>query len=337
MKQRILIGFAVLALLALSMPGLALAHSTTQVATSAVYGPFAAASADSGTCASWANDTYNRLFTIEDTSITSPDATHPVTVREDFQNAAFSTLAGASPGACQNGTSNGSTVGASVHGVFSGYELFVVTAGTLNTASTPCSSSACQGSGSSTNSAAVTAFMTALYGASEAFTTPTYNLSYDAGDNGQWRDASTDQGGNLGDITGIFISTGKPGPIGPAGPQGVQGPIGLTGIQGLQGATGLSGLPFAHVACTEVLTGSAQQENLVFCQSGIEDNGGLVYKAAINAATHRIIVGTPISSNTSVDWNNTPITYVAFTSGIHAEYHADNVVHFYNAANQRVF
>jgi hypothetical protein len=109
-------------------------------------------------------------------------------------------------------------------------------------------------------------------------------------------------------------------------------------MQGLQGPAGPAGLPFSHAACNETgLVGSAQQENLVFCQSGIEDDGGLVYTAAIAAANHRIIVGTPISSMASVDWGNTAITYVEFTSGIHAEYHADNVIRFYNAANQQVF
>lgn len=136
-------------------------------------------------------------------------------------------------------------------------------------------------------------------------------------------------------------TNGTDGAPGAKGDTGAQGPIGNTGPigpKGDTGPTGPSGIPFSHAACTETgLTGSAQQENLVFCQSGIEPDGGLVYTAAINAAKVRVILGTPIAAFPSVDWSSASITYVEFTSGLHAEYHADNIVRVYNAANQRVF
>lgn len=138
--------------------------------------------------------------------------------------------------------------------------------------------------------------------------------------------------------------TGPQGPAGTNGTNGTNGAPGATGAPGPKGdtgavgAAGAAGIPFSHAACSETgLSGSAQQENLVFCQSGIEPDGGLLYKAAINAATARVIAGTPIAAMPSVDWGNSAITYVEFTSGLHAEYHADNVVRFYNAANQRVY
>ncbi len=193
-------------LLTLLLVGLAYRQSASAASPSASYGPFAGASPDSGTCANWANDTYNRVFTIEDTSNANPDATHPVTVREDFTNGHFVTIAGASPGACQTVTpapGNGNTVAAGIVGSFSGYELFTVTGGTLSTSATPCARARCQGVGATHNSDAVTAVMTARYGGAETTaTTVIYNLIYDAGYNGQWRNASADQGGNLGDIAG---------------------------------------------------------------------------------------------------------------------------------------
>ena len=142
-------------------------------------------------------------------------------------------------------------------------------------------------------------------------------------------------------VTGPQGPTGPIGPqgdVGPTGPSGLTGPIGPVGPQGLQGATGPSGLPFSHAACTETgLVGPAQQENMVFCQSGIEPDGGPVYQAAINAAKVRVLVGTPIAAFPSVDWSGAAITYVECTSGLHMEYHADNVIRIYNSANQRVF
>lgn len=182
-----------------------------------------------------------------------------------------------------------------------------------------------------------------------AYTVATPTTFYACVDNttNQVDSASTVSGGcatgttevayNVQGVKGDTGPQGIQGNQGNQGAQGTQGPKGDTGLQGLQGPSGPSGLPFSHAVCTENLVGSAEQENLLFCVSGVEADGGTVYEAAISAASHRVIVGTPLSSTTNVDWGNIPITYVEFTSGLHAEYHADNVVRFYNAANQRVF
>jgi hypothetical protein len=117
-------------------------------------------------------------------------------------------------------------------------------------------------------------------------------------------------------VTGPQGDTGPAGPTGDTGatgPQGIQGPIGATGL------TGASGLPFSHAACSESQTGSAKQESLVFCASGIEPDGGSVYLTAIGAAKIHVMVGTPIATMPSVDWSNNPLTYIEFTSEFHME------------------
>lgn len=120
---------------------------------------------------------------------------------------------------------------------------------------------------------------------------------------------------------------------GPQGLQGIPGPTGATG------ATGPAGVGFVHPACAELgLTGSAEQENMLFCQSGVEPDGGMMYESAIQMAAmvHRI-AGTPIAVFASVDWSGVPITYVEFTSGLHAEFHADNIIRWYSSTSGRIF
>jgi len=120
---------------------------------------------------------------------------------------------------------------------------------------------------------------------------------------------------------------------GPQGKQGLQGNPGATGPQGA------SGVPFTGAPCSESYTnGAEQQENLLFCLSGVEKDGNNVYLAAVTLAkNYHLIVGTPISTAQTVDWNLQTITYVEFTSGFHAEYHADNVVRIYNDVDHQVF
>jgi hypothetical protein len=80
--------------------------------------------------------------------------------------------------------------------------------------------------------------------------------------------------------------------------------------------------------CTDTgLSGPAQQENLLYCATnqitGITtDAASSTYKAAIDVAQAKhIIVGTPTSVSQTTDWVNTPITYVEFSSGFHAEHY----------------
>jgi hypothetical protein len=140
---------------------------------------------------------------------------------------------------------------------------------------------------------------------------------------------------------GIFTTTvhwSATGPQGIQGIQGLKGDVGAIGDTGPVGLTGPAGVPFIHAPCTETgLTGSAQQENALFCLSGIEADGGFAYLAAIAAAKNRIIVGTPLFSGPANDWSNVAITYVELSSGFHMEYHADHKVRIYNSSNQQVF
>lgn len=151
------------------------------------YGPFASISPDSGTCGNnWANDTFNRFFTI---NLTEPD-----TVIEDFKDGTFVTVAGSSPGACETGTNNGNTIGAGVTGKFQGSFDIAVTGGTFNP-NAVCTPTSCN---------TTAGFIKTVYGPSATYITgATYFLfNYSAGSNGQWKNASANRGGNQGDITG---------------------------------------------------------------------------------------------------------------------------------------
>src|SRR6266478_5982821 len=80
------------------------------------YGPYNSMSPDSGTCGNdWANDTFDRHFTVR----RNPDGTFLVV--EQFKDGSFTTSAGPSPGACQNGPAAGLVnpgVTGSMHGYF---------------------------------------------------------------------------------------------------------------------------------------------------------------------------------------------------------------------------
>ena len=91
--------------------------------------------------------------------------------------------------------------------------------------------------------------------------------------------------------------------------------------------------------CVETQFGPAEQENTLFCQSplGATDDGNFLYVAAINAANARLIAGTPLDDTPSFDWGGSPIRYVEFSSGLHAEYHGDDIVRFYDTYNLRRF
>src|SRR2546427_7161266 len=104
------------------------------------YGPYASGSPDSGTCGNnWADDTYNRQFTIfqnkDDGSLL---------VVEQFKNGNFSTPSATtpntnqSPGACNTSpqpTGNGGTVAAGIQGNFHGYFVIPIPTGVMQTSS----------------------------------------------------------------------------------------------------------------------------------------------------------------------------------------------------------
>ena len=158
------------------------------------FGPFKSGSTDSGTCGpDWANDTFNRSFTIRP----NPDGTF--TVREDFSNGRFTTIAGSSPGACESSTPHGTLVAAGVKGRFHGYLAGTVMAGNFN--QNGCDSGGCD---------STAGFITHLFGPGAKFSCSTgvgacpFLFTYQAHDQGlkfrHWVNASVDLGGNRGDI-----------------------------------------------------------------------------------------------------------------------------------------
>jgi hypothetical protein len=150
-------------------------------------GPFASTTSDSGTCGNdWANDTFNRFFTI--------NLAKPNTVIEDFKDGTFVTVTGSSPGACETGTNNGNTVGDGVTGKFQGSFDIAVTGGTFNPDAV-CTPTSCN---------TTAGFIQTVYGTSATYVTgATYFLfNYSSDSNGHWKNASANRGGNLGDITG---------------------------------------------------------------------------------------------------------------------------------------
>ena len=159
------------------------------------FGPFASASTDSGTCGvtDWAQDTFNRSFTVTQNS----DGTFAV--REDFTKGRFTTIAGASPGACEgSSTPHGTLVAAGKKGNFHGY-LAGTTTGIFNKHG--CDSGGCD---------STAGFIAHVFGPGAAYTCSTgvgacsFFFTYQANGQGlkfhHWINASTDLGGNRGDI-----------------------------------------------------------------------------------------------------------------------------------------
>jgi hypothetical protein len=150
------------------------------------FGPFAGSSQDSGTCGNnWAQDTFKRQFTVSQAGGTW-------TVREDFKDGKFVTLAGASPGACQTSGTHGSLVAAGIEGSFKGWLSGAVTGGTFDPEATcpdPCGGDQ---------------FIAAHFGASATWNVAPFKFEYHAEKDHlafrHWQNASADQGGNQGDI-----------------------------------------------------------------------------------------------------------------------------------------
>src|SRR6266446_1700405 len=104
--KKILVGTAagVVMLGALTASAFAANNGTDQI------GPVAGASADGGTCSTWANDTYNLNFTVHNNN----DGTFAV--RTDYKDAKFVTTGPASPGACETTNNHGSLVTPGING-----------------------------------------------------------------------------------------------------------------------------------------------------------------------------------------------------------------------------
>ena len=184
--RRLTLVFAILAMLATALP--AAADDGERDEDGHVFGPFVSSSPDSGTCGNnWANDTFKRFFKV------TRNGDGSFTLREDFRDGHFVTIAGASPGACETGTSNGNTIRPGVRGEFHGFLAGRVTGGTFDPAGgcpAPCSG---------------TKFVAIHFGTTAAWDVSTFRFRYEADDEDglhftHWQNASADQGGNRGDI-----------------------------------------------------------------------------------------------------------------------------------------
>ena len=175
------------------------------------YGPYASGSPDSGTCGNnWADDTYNRHFTIfqnkDDGSLL---------VVEQFKNGNFSTPSATtpntnqSPGACNTSpqpTGNGGTVAAGIQGNFHGYFVIPIPTGVMQTSSSQfCDANAMSNADCTTTKFIDSHFTPACYleGTGSCPVT-TFFFHYSVGDQQliahEWRNSSPDRGGNTGDI-----------------------------------------------------------------------------------------------------------------------------------------
>lgn len=179
--KKLLIGVATVAIMlgAMAIPAFA-SKGVTQI-----FGPYASNSTDSGTCGNnWANDTMDRVYKVDTQA--NADGTYNVT--EEFKKGTFVTIAGNSPGGCD--TNPGGTVAAGVTGKFQGSFEIVVSGGTFNPSAT-CPTFCYTAD-----------FVTAFFPGNTGYNVTTFSLHYNAGNNGDWKNASADRGGNRGDITG---------------------------------------------------------------------------------------------------------------------------------------
>ena len=140
-------------------------------------GPFPSTSPDGGSCgAPWANDTFDRHFTIISNGGGS------FTVREEFKNGTFVTIGGSSPGACESTAHHGSSVYAGVTGQLRGFIDFDVTSATYDP--NGCTTTTCNtGAG----------FFAAVFPGGTRSTTA-YNFEYSSSDKSliyrHWQDKS---------------------------------------------------------------------------------------------------------------------------------------------------
>lgn len=148
------------------------------------YGPYPNGSPDSGTCGNmWADDTFDRFFKVDTRQ--RPDGSYDVV--EQFKNGSFVTRIGASPGGCEGGNTNPPTIAAGIGGKMQGQFWIRVRNGSYNPNANPGNVNTAQ-------------FIAAVFGPSATYEVYSFSLNYNAGNRGDWRNASKDRGGNHGDI-----------------------------------------------------------------------------------------------------------------------------------------
>jgi hypothetical protein len=157
------------------------------------YGPYTSTSPDSSTCGNdWANDTFDRHFTVR------PNKDGTFDIVEQFKNSSFVTSTGPSPGGCD--TNPGGMIVAGKTGSMHGYfTIVLLVPGTTQTSQSPyCDAT------NSTNADCSTATFISTHFSTAVYDTPTFFFHYSAGDQSlvyhEWKNASTDRGGNSGDI-----------------------------------------------------------------------------------------------------------------------------------------
>jgi hypothetical protein len=162
-------------------------------------GPVASASGDSGTCGvDWAEDTFDRFFTIRQTGPTT------YTVYEQFKNGTFVTNNAPSPGACDSSDGYGpGAVTAGLPGTMHGYLIVSVTCPTLGPCENPAAS--CDPANCDTTSEFLAEFFPGA-----VTTTDTFFFHYAGFDSAnqslivnEWKNASCNRGGNHGDIATV--------------------------------------------------------------------------------------------------------------------------------------
>jgi hypothetical protein len=178
------------------------------------YGPYASVSPDSGTCGNnWADDTFDRHFTVQ----TNPDGTF--TVIQQFKNGSFMTPStttpntNESPGACQSSTGvyDGGIVNPNVTGSMHGYFIIPLPPTEAQTSHSPSCDAVTPTSPDCTTTIFINTHFTPCYNGTFAATcsASTFFDHYVAPAQGlienEWKNASSDRGGNLGDIRSATI------------------------------------------------------------------------------------------------------------------------------------
>ena len=170
------------------------------------YGPYSSGSPDSGTCGNdWAMDTFDRQFTVKLNS----DGTY--TVIEQFKNGTFTTMSAPppfspfSPGGCQNSPIPQGTVAAGINGSMHGYFIIPLPPGTVQTSTDPHCDAAIMSNTGCTTATFVDTHFSPCYGTLiPTCTVTTFFFHYSASDQSlvehEWKNASSDRGGNHGDI-----------------------------------------------------------------------------------------------------------------------------------------
>jgi hypothetical protein len=165
-------------------------------------GPIPSSSPDSGTCGNdWATDTFTRNFQVKQNG----DGTYRV--YESFKDGSFVTIAGPSPGACDStdGTPPG-LVNAGVQGNMHGYLL-------TNVACDPIAGCPANPTCGANNALCQTTndFIAAFFGAGASRNDQAYFFHYTGFDGSnkalvehEWKNASTNRGGNHGDIASCY-------------------------------------------------------------------------------------------------------------------------------------